>query len=151
MVVSTRAGNVNALERAKETTLERSSTSKPPQFNGKKGDKNIMWKMKSEADQVMKGLFDAFHSDFEKELPSKEKANFDLSSEEQRRQQDAVKMNQNAMMQLALSFTSVSLMNKLNVEKRRDKDWPTGKAHKVMSPLVKEFEPEDTMAEMEME
>ena len=60
-------------------------------------------------------------------------------------------MNQKAMMQLALLFTQVSLMNKLNVEKRRDKDWPTGKAHRVMSTLIKEFEPEDTMAEMEME
>ncbi len=140
-MVSTRAGNANALERAEETTLERSSMSKPPQIDGKKGDKYIMWKMKFEADQMMKGLFDAFHSNFEKELPSKQKANFDLSSEEQRRQQDAAKMNQNAMMQLVLSFTSVSLMNKLNVEKHRDKDWPTGKAHKVMY----------TMAEMEME
>jgi hypothetical protein len=42
-------------------------------------------------------------------------------------------------------------MNKLNVEKRRDKDWPTGKTHKAMSALIREFEPEDTMAEMEME
>ncbi len=42
-------------------------------------------------------------------------------------------------------------MNKLNIEKRRDKDWPTGKAHRVMSTLIKEFEPKDTMAKMEME
>jgi hypothetical protein len=60
-------------------------------------------------------------------------------------------MNQKAMMQLALLFTQVSLMNKLNIKKCRDKDWPTGKAHRVMPALIREFEPEDTMAEMEME
>jgi hypothetical protein len=42
-------------------------------------------------------------------------------------------------------------MNKLNIKKCRDKDWPTGKAHRVMFSLIREFEPEDTMAEMEME
>jgi hypothetical protein len=66
-------------------------------------------------------------------------------------QKNAVKMNQKTMMQLALLFTQMLLMNKLNVKKRRDKDWPTGKAHRVMSALIREFEPEDTMAEMEME
>ncbi len=55
-------------------------------------------------------------------------------------------------MQLTLSFNSVSLLNKLNCKKCRDKtNWPTGKAHHVMSVIVKEYESEDTMAEMEME
>ncbi len=124
---------------------------KPPQFNGKKGDKYLMWKMKLDADQMMKGLFEAFQPEFESKLPSKEKAVLDLSIKDQKKQYDAVKMNQKAMMQLALSSTQVSLMNKLNVEKRRDKDWPTGKAHRVMSALIREFEPEDMMAEMEIE
>ena len=99
----------------------------------------------------MKGLFDAFQLEFEKEIQPKEKATFDLNIEEQKKQQEAVKLNQKAMMQLALSFTSVSLMNKLNIEKCRDKDWPTGRAHRVMSTLIKEYEPEDTMTEMKME
>jgi hypothetical protein len=30
-------------------------------------------------------------------------------------------------------------------------NWPSGKAHHVMSVIMKEFEPEDTMAEMEIE
>jgi hypothetical protein len=60
-------------------------------------------------------------------------------------------MNQKAMMQMALSFTQVKLMNKLNIKKHRDKDCPTGKAHRVMPPLIRKFEPEDTMAEMKME
>ena len=55
-------------------------------------------------------------------------------------------------MQFALLFSTVPLLNKLNCKKRKDKtNLPSGKAHHIMSVIVKEFEPEDTMAEMEME
>ncbi len=74
-----------------------------------------------------------------------------MSIKDQKKKHNAVKMNQKAMMQLALLFAQVSLMNKLNVKKWRDKDWPTGKTHRVISTLIREFEPEDRMAEMEME
>jgi hypothetical protein len=37
-----------------------SSNSKTPQFNGKKGDSNLMWKMKFEAGMMIKGLYEAF-------------------------------------------------------------------------------------------
>jgi hypothetical protein len=117
----------------------------------RKGDKYLMWKMKFEANQAMKGLFEAFQPEFESKLPSKEKAVLNLSIEDQKKQHDAIKMNQKAIMQLALLFTQVSLMNKLNIKKCRDKDWPTGKAHRVMSALIREFEPEDRMAKMEIE
>jgi hypothetical protein len=55
------------------------------------------------------------------------------------------------MMQLALSFLNVSLLNKLNCKKKKDKTRPTGKVHHVMTALIKEYEPEDTMAKMKME
>jgi hypothetical protein len=121
----------------KKETVEKievtsASNSKPPQFNGKKGDKYLMWKIKFEVDQTMKGLFEAFQPEFENKLSAIEKAVLNLSNETKKKQHNAVKMNQKAMMQLALLFIQVSLMNKLNVEKRRDKDWPTGKAHRVM-------------------
>ncbi len=54
-------------------------------------------------------------------------------------------------MQLALSFLNVSFLNKLNCEKKKDKKWPTGKVHHVMTAIIREYEPEATMAEMEME
>jgi hypothetical protein len=55
-------------------------------------------------------------------------------------------------MQFALLLSTVPLLNKLNCKKRKDKtNWPSGKAHHVMSIIAKEFKPEDTMAEMEME
>jgi hypothetical protein len=56
------------------------------------------------------------------------------------------------MMQFALLFSTVLLLNKLKCKKRKDKtNWPSGNAHHVMSVIVKEFIPEDTIAEMEMD
>ncbi len=55
-------------------------------------------------------------------------------------------------MQFALLFSTVLLLNKLKCKKRKDKtNWPSGNAHHVMSVIVKEFIPEDTIAEMEMD
>ncbi len=111
-----------------------------------------MWKLKFETDMVMKGLYEAFQPDFDAELTMKEKSAFDMNANKEKKQHDTVKMNQKVMMQLALSFINVSLMNKLNCKKRRDKtNWPTRKAHHVMLVIGKEYKPEDTMAEMVME
>ncbi len=62
----------------------------PPQFDRKKGDKYLMWKMRFEADQTMKGLYEAFQPNFESELPSKEKETLDLEDEGQKKQHNAV-------------------------------------------------------------
>jgi hypothetical protein len=62
--------NAVVAEKIKDSS---SNNSKPPQFNGKKGDSYLMWKMKFKADMVMKGLYDAFQPEFKAELPTKEK------------------------------------------------------------------------------
>ncbi len=112
----------------------------------------MLWKMKFEADQEMKGLWEAFLPDFERELPKSETAELNLTSSGGKKQKAAPAKNKKAMMQLALAFMTVLLANKLNCEKRRDKaNWLAGKGHRVMTAIIKEFEPEDTMAEMEME
>jgi hypothetical protein len=99
--------------------------------------------MKFKTDQVMKGLYKAFQLYFEQELPSDKKAKLDLTDEAKKKQHKAVKKNQMAIMQLALSFLNESLLNKLNCKKKKNKKWPTGKAHHVMTALIKEYEPED--------
>ena len=117
---------------AEKIEVSSSNNLKPPQFNGKKGDSYLMWKMKFEADLVMKGLYDAFQPEFESELPAKEKMALDLTDDAEKKQHDAVKMNQKAMMQFALSFSTVPLLNKLNCKKQKDKaNWPNRKAHNV--------------------
>ena len=75
----------------------------------------------------------------------------DLTDKAKKKQHKAAKKDQKVMMQLALSFLNVSLLNKLNCKKKKDKKWPTGKAHHVMTALIKEYEPQDTMAKTEME
>jgi hypothetical protein len=75
----------------------------------------------------------------------------DLTDKAEKKQHKALKKNQKAMMQFALSFLNVSLLNKLNCKKKKDQNWSTGKAHHVMMALIKEYEPEDTMAKKEME
>ncbi len=62
-----------------------------------------------------------------------------------------VKKNKKTMMQVALSFQKVAQLSKFNCAQRANKDWPSGKAHEVMTQLVKEYKPEDTKAEMEKE
>jgi hypothetical protein len=99
----------------------------------------------------MLGLKECFTSEFEDELPEKEKDAFDLDTSEGRDHAAAVKKNKKAMMQFALSFQKVAQLNKLNRATRVNKDWPSGKAHEVMAQLVKEYKPDDTMAKMEME
>ncbi len=124
---------------------------KPPQWDGKKGDSYLMWKIKYTAHMVMLGLDDALDPDFDEELPTKEKDTFDLTSDEGQNWANTVKKNKKAMMQFALSFTKVAQLNRLNHAGRTNKDWPSGKAHEVMTQLVKEYEPDDSMAKMEME
>jgi hypothetical protein len=55
-------------------------------------------------------------------------------------------------MQFALSFQRVAQLNKLNcASSKANKDWPSGKAHEVMTQPMKKYKPEDTMAEIQME
>jgi hypothetical protein len=42
---------------------------KPPQWDGQKGDSYLMWKIKYTVHMVMLGLDDALNPDFERELP----------------------------------------------------------------------------------
>jgi hypothetical protein len=59
--------------------------SKPPQFNGKKGDSYLMWKMKFKADMVTKGLYNAFQPEFAAEFCRKEKMEFDLTDKTEKK------------------------------------------------------------------
>jgi hypothetical protein len=135
---------------AKKTKVFSSSNSKPPQFNRKKGDSYLMRKMKFEADMVMKRLYKAFQPEFDAELPTKEKMVFDLTNNAEKKQHDADESEGNDA--TCSVFQQYFTVNKLNCKKRRDKtNWPTEKDHHVMSVIVKKYEPEDTMAKMELE
>jgi hypothetical protein len=99
----------------------------------------------------MLGLEECFAPEFASELPPKEKEAFNLTTDKGQNWANAVKKNKKAMMQFALSWTKVAQLNKLNCATRANKDWPSGMAHEVMTQLMKEYKPDDTMAKMEME
>jgi hypothetical protein len=80
---------------------------KHPQWDGKKGDSYLTWKTKYMVHMVMLGLDDALNPDFKRELPTKGKDTFDLTSDEGKNWAYVVKKNKKAMMQFALSFTKV--------------------------------------------
>jgi hypothetical protein len=80
----------------------------PPQWDGKKADSYLMWKIKYTAHMVMLGLDDALDPDFEEELPTKEKVTFDSPSNKGKNWANTIKKNKKAMMQFALSFTKVA-------------------------------------------
>jgi hypothetical protein len=81
----------------------------------------------------------------------KEKETFDLTTEQGQKWASTVKRNKKAIMQSALSFTKVAQLNKLNCATRANTEWPSRKAHEVMTQLVKEYKPDDTLAKIEME
>ncbi len=103
--------------------------SKPPQWDGKKGDSYLMQKIKFIAHVTMLGLKECFMPQFASELPPKEKEAFDLTTDKGKDWANAVKKNKKAIMQFALTWTKVAQLNKLNCATRVNKDWPSGKAH----------------------
>jgi hypothetical protein len=141
------------MTKAKEIVekVEGSNNLRPPQCDGKKGNGYLMWKIKYQAHMVMLRIEEALTPDFASKLPAKEKEVFNVTTEQGQKWANAVNKNKKAMMQFTLSFQKVAQLNKLNRASRANKDWPSGKAHEVMTQLVKEYEPEDTMAKIEME
>ncbi len=95
-------------EKAKEVVekveLSNVGNTKPPQWDGKKGNSYLMWKIKFLAHATMLGLKECFTSKFEDELPEKKKDAFDFDTSEGRAHAAAVKKNKKAMVQFALSF-----------------------------------------------
>jgi hypothetical protein len=69
-----------AKEIVKKVEVSNVRNSRPPQWDGKKGDSYLMWKVKFMAHLTIFGLKEYLMPDFDSELPSKEKADLDLTS-----------------------------------------------------------------------
>ncbi len=106
--------------------------SKPPKWDGKKGDSYLMWKIKFSAHLTMLGLKDCRMPEFASECPANEKDTFDLTSNKGKNWANAVRKNKKTMMQFALSWTKVAQLSKLICATRANKDWPSRKAHEIM-------------------
>ena len=64
----------------KKVEVSNVGNTKPPQWDWKKGDSYLIWKIKYSAHMVMLGLDDALDPNFKEELPTKEKDTFDLTA-----------------------------------------------------------------------
>ncbi len=87
-------------EVVEKVELSNVGNTKPPQWDGKKGDSYLMWKIKFMAHATMLGLDECYNEEFENELLDREKGAFDLSngrtescssSEEEQESNDAIR------------------------------------------------------------
>ena len=71
---------------------------------------------------LMENGLDAYlDPDFETRLPDKESGPFDLTIEDKKNQKKAVDMNKKAMCQFIQAFLMMSLLSKVNLQKKADK------------------------------
>jgi hypothetical protein len=114
MVATTQNGTATSVEVIAKTN------SKAPVFSGKHGDKWTIWEMKMTAHLMDKGLDMCLKPGFECKLPEKEIGPFDSDNEK-----EAVEFNKKAMGQFIQAFSNISLLNKVNLERRADKNFPS--------------------------
>ena len=105
--------------------------SKPPTFIGKHGDDWTIWEMKMFAHLMDKGLDECLEPEFGNRLPENEIGPFDLTIEEDKKFKEAVDQNKKVMGQFIQAFSTINLLNKVNLQKKADKTYPSGKGWKL--------------------
>jgi hypothetical protein len=113
MVATTQNGAATSVKVIATTNL------KAPVFSGKHGDKWTIWEMKMTAHFMEKGLDMCLEPGFESKLPKKEIGPFDSDNEK-----EAVELNKKTMGQFIQAFSNISLLNKVNLERKADKNFP---------------------------
>ena len=107
--------------------------------------------MKFSAHLMEKGLDACLDPDFENRLPTKEIGPFDMTNDDEKNQKEAVDLNKKAMCQFIQAFPMMSLLSKVNLQKKADKLFPSGRAWKLWLELQGDFNPDDSTAETEFE
>ncbi len=104
------------------------TTSKPPVFSGNHGDDWTIWEMKMMAHLMEKGLDKCLDPNFETRLPTKEYGPFNMAIEDEKKFKEAVDLNKKAMCQFIQAFPTMNLLSKVNLQKKADKLFPSGRA-----------------------
>ena len=97
------------------------------------------------------GLYACLDPNFETRLPAKEIEPFNMTKDNEKNQKEAVDLNKKAMCQFIQAFPTMSLLSKVNLQKKADKLFPSEKAWKVCLELQGDFNPDDSIAETELE
>jgi hypothetical protein len=107
--------------------------------------------MKMTAHLMEKGLDECLDPNFETRLPTKENGPFNMAIEEEKIFKKAVDFNKKTMCQFIQAFPTMNLLSKGNLQKKADKQFPSGKAWKLWIKLQGDFNPDDSIAETELE
>ena len=131
---------------------EYSSITKPPIFEGKAGEAFVIWEMKFKAFAHERGFSGELLAKFNTRLPPDEDAILDLTIPKEKSQADAIEINSKAIRAMIGAFVKPKDMNKIMAEQHRDPtNWPTGKAYKVWEACQREYQPDYSTSEANME
>ncbi len=130
------------------TTMGMNMLFKPPTFDGKKKS-FLQWKLRFQMHVSAAGCAAALNDNYKSVLPAVE----DVSMLDPVRDAVAIAaVKSNALvMQALVCALDENNMNHAMVEIQADKDWPTGKAHRVWSRLLEDYQPDDITSEVELE
>jgi hypothetical protein len=98
-----------------------------------------------------KGLDACLDPNFETRLPKEEIGPFDLTVEDKQNQKEAVDMNKKGMCQFIQALLTMSLLSKVNLQKKADKLFPSGRVWKLWAELQGDFNPDDSIAVTKLE
>ena len=62
---------------------------------------------------------------------------------------EAVDLNKKVMGQFTQAFSTINLLNKVNLQKKADKKYPSRKGWKLWKEMRDEYNPDDSIAEAE--
>ena len=148
MVVATRANASTTISNVEVVT---GTTSKMPVFSGNHGNDWTIWEMRFSAHLMEKGLDTCLDPNFKTRLPNKESGPFDMTVEDEKNQKEAVDMNKKAMCHFIQAFATMSLLSKVNLQKKADKLFPSGRVWKLWAELQGNFDLDDSIAETKLE
>jgi hypothetical protein len=74
-----------------------------------------------------------------------------ISKQDKKNQKEAVDMNKKAMCQFIHAFSTMILLSKVNLQKKANKLFPSGRAWKQWAELQGDFNPDDSITETELE
>jgi hypothetical protein len=117
---------VNSTATTSSVEVVATTSLKPPTFSGKHGDDWAMWEMKMTAHLMDKGLTKCLDPDFKNRLPAKESGPFDLTTDDGKKFKEAVDLNKKVMGRFIQAFSTINLLNKVNLQKKADKQFPIG-------------------------
>ncbi len=107
--------------------------------------------MKVTAHLMGKGLDECLDPDFENRLPVKESGLFDLTTDVGKKFKEAVDLNKKVMGKFIQAFSTINLLDKVNLQKKADKQFPSGKGWKLWKEMQEEYNPDDSIAGAELE